>query len=178
MDAVAQHHERLDGTGYPHGLNGEAFTVAGRIVALADVFDALTSDRPYRKRLNPPEAMRWIAEGAGKIYDPFLARLFISRVGVFPVGSLVRLNTGELSVVVKVNPNAIRRPLVFIISDAAGDPKGEPQLVDLALFDNEKNRLEIVEMEDPLDYRVDIDEYLGLSPEPHSADLTGFDSRA
>jgi putative two-component system response regulator len=70
------HHERWDGTGYPRGLRGEEIPLAGRIVAVADVFDALTSDRSYRPGMGPAEALQLMAAGAGSHFDPRLMRLF------------------------------------------------------------------------------------------------------
>jgi putative two-component system response regulator len=74
---AATHHERWDGSGYPRGLKGEDIPLAGRIVAVADVFDALSSDRPYRPRLSIHEAQAWIAEGSGRAFDPDVVEAFM-----------------------------------------------------------------------------------------------------
>lgn len=74
---VLQHHERFDGAGYPHGAAGQAIALSARIVSLADVFDALTSPRPYRRGMPPEQALALIAQGAGSQFDPDLARLFV-----------------------------------------------------------------------------------------------------
>jgi putative two-component system response regulator len=71
------HHERWDGSGYPRGLRGEEIPLAGRIVAVADVFDALSSDRPYRPRLSLGEAQAWIVEGSGRAFDPDIVEAFV-----------------------------------------------------------------------------------------------------
>jgi putative two-component system response regulator len=79
------HHERWDGSGYPRGLNGEEIPLVGRIVAVADVFDALSSDRPYRPRLSLDEAQAWIVEGSGRAFDPEIVDAFVRSMGMVAV---------------------------------------------------------------------------------------------
>jgi putative two-component system response regulator len=79
---AATHHERWDGSGYPRGLKGEEIPLAGRIVAVADVFDALSSDRPYRPRLSIREAQAWITEGSGRAFDPDVVEAFVRSVNL------------------------------------------------------------------------------------------------
>ena len=85
-EGVLYHHERWDGQGYPHGLSGAAIPVAARIVALADAFDAMTTDRPYRKALSRIDAMDEIAQRAGSQFDPVLAREFLLLLQQDPAG--------------------------------------------------------------------------------------------
>src|SRR5713226_9248863 len=75
-DSVQTHHERWDGLGYPQGLRGEEIPIGGRIISVVDVFDALTSDRPYRRAMSQEEALSMLQEGAGKQFDPQLVSLF------------------------------------------------------------------------------------------------------
>ena len=79
-DCILAHHERWDGTGYPKGLKGEAIPMIARIIALADSYDAMTSERPYRKALSEEEALIEIRKNAGTQFDPEIARIFIEKV--------------------------------------------------------------------------------------------------
>src|SRR5207247_7636032 len=76
VDVVRSHHERWDGLGYPHGLKGEEIPIGGRVISIVDVFDALTSDRPYRRAMSDEEALQVLRESTGKQFDPRLVELF------------------------------------------------------------------------------------------------------
>ena len=170
VDAILQHHERLDGSGYPAQLKGDAITLMGRITAIADVYDAMTTDRPYRAAFSPPIAMRWICSHAGMFFDLELVRTFIAVIGIFPVASLARMNTGELAIVVKVNPQAVLKPIVLVVTDSDGTPLFRPKLINLAAppFSYTK---EILGLEDARDFKINVDEYLASIPEEKIADL-------
>ncbi len=115
---ILSHHEKYDGTGYPYSLRGETIPPYGRIAAVADVFDALTSNRPYRKALSPSEAMEYIMGNGGIHFDPRVIDTFIDGIALYPVGTEVELNNGMHGVVVKNYPNLGLRPLIKIISDS------------------------------------------------------------
>ncbi len=114
--AALQHHERLDGSGYPHGLVGEEIDLFARIVAVADVFDALLTDRPFRKGFFPHQAVDIILNSAGQ-FDQEVMRVFTENVAIYPLGSVVSLNNGEIGVVVDVNRSHRTRPVVRIMYD-------------------------------------------------------------
>ena len=170
VDAILQHHERLDGSGYPAQLKGDEITLMGRIAAIADVYDAMTTDRPYRAAFSPPTAMRWICSHAGMFFDLELVRTFIAVIGIFPVASLARMNTGELAIVVKVNPQAVLKPIVLVVSDSDGMPLLKSQLINLGAppFLNTK---EILGLEDPHYFNINVDDYLASVPEESIAEL-------
>ncbi len=128
---IAQHHERLDGSGYPKGLQGEEISFWGRLAAIADSFAALVSPRPYAEALAPQEAMMSLYEWAGNSFDEALVEQFVQAIGIFPVGSIVELSSGEIAVV--IGHNRIRRlePRVLAVSDAAREPLGAPALREL-----------------------------------------------
>lgn len=176
--AISQHHERLNGTGYPAGLRDREVSLAGRIVAIADVYDAMTSDRPYHQAISPPQAMRSLFEQRGDFFDPHLARLFVEAVGLFPIGSLVRLSSGELGIVAEVNPQSIWRPTVLIVPGLCGAPQGALRLLDLSQTPPSGVGKEIVGMEDPTKFPVDVDDYLARAPELAEAEDIGLDLRA
>lgn len=100
LDAIRFHHERLDGSGYPNGLKGEAIPLGARILAIADTYSAMAKPRPYRKKAHYPQnALREIYLKKGMEMDAELANVFISEIGVLPAGSIVRLKCGEIAVI-------------------------------------------------------------------------------
>jgi len=127
-----QHHEKLDGTGYPRGLKGNEIHEYGKVMAIADVFDALTSNRSYRSAMLPHTAMEIIFAGANTHFDANLIRVFQQSVATYPEGVTVKLNTGEEGVVIKYEFSAPARPLVRIIKDPNGKRIEKPYDLDLA----------------------------------------------
>lgn len=114
-----QHHERFDGSGYPRGLSYGDIHEFARIVAIADVYDALTTDRPHRKAILPGQGVEYLVAMAGTAFDPELVEAFIKRVAFFPVGSIVELNTKEKAIVVYADQYSGTRPIIRIIADAS-----------------------------------------------------------
>ncbi len=112
-----QHHEQYDGTGYPRGLGNEEIHEYSRIVAIADVYDAITSDRPYRKAMLPHEAYELMLMKGNQHFDPVILPLFLQRIAIYPVGTVVRLNTGDIGVVLSVPPEMPLRPILRLIMD-------------------------------------------------------------
>jgi HD-GYP domain-containing protein (c-di-GMP phosphodiesterase class II) len=128
---VRSHHERWNGSGYPDGQAGSQIHQFARIAAVADVFDALTSDRYYRRALPMNEAYDFIAGRAGRDFDPEVVDLFRSVVAPYPPGTRVVLSDGNCGLVKDVRPHDVKRPLVRIIVDATG-ALVTPYEVDLA----------------------------------------------
>jgi HD-GYP domain-containing protein (c-di-GMP phosphodiesterase class II) len=112
-EGVLYHHEKIDGTGYPYGMQGEHIPIWSRIISVADVYDALTSDRPYRRPMQPAEAMEYIMGGIGSAFDYDIVAAFSKKVELYPIGSYVMLSTGEAAVV--LNSNAPMRPIIRIL---------------------------------------------------------------
>lgn len=112
-----QHHERLDGSGYPRGLTGDEIHPYARICAIADYYDALTHDRPYRARLEHTEVTQTIVDKAGKELDATMVRKFLNLVAHYPTGSIVKLSTGQIAVVVAQSGRDAARPKVRVVSD-------------------------------------------------------------
>lgn len=112
-----QHHERLDGSGYPYGTLGEEISLFPRIVAVADVFDALLTDRPFRKAFFPHQAVEIILNSSSGQFDPQVLKVFVENVAIYPMGSVVLLNNGETGVVVDMNKGRQTRPVVRIMYD-------------------------------------------------------------
>ena len=125
---IVGHHEKWNGTGYPNGLEGKNIHMFARIMAVADVFDALTSHRPYRKPAPTHEVLEYIMANAGTHFDEEIVRAFLKRVAPFPVGSHVRLSNGKRGIVIKNYREQPLRPLIAIIDedisyDLFQDPK-------------------------------------------------------
>lgn len=137
-----QHHEKWDGSGYPMGISQNDIDPLSRIVALADVYDALTSDRVYKKRELPHIAAEYIKNNAGILFDPYIVDLFINSIAVYAEGTLVLLSTGEVGSVVSPGRIGEARQKISVFSNKAGPPVLQPYIVDL----NERTDVEIVEI--------------------------------
>lgn len=109
-----QHHEKYDGTGYPRGLKEKNIHKFARIVAIADVYDALTSDKTYRPRYLPHEAHEYLMGACYSHFDSDLVKIFLQYVAPYPLGTIVFLNTGEKAVVVEQHPDFLLRPIVMV----------------------------------------------------------------
>lgn len=139
-----QHHERLDGSGYPRGLKGNEIHEYAKWIGLADSFDAMTTNRVYRKAMLPHQAMERLYGGAGTLYEKTQIELFRDRIAVYPIGMTVKLNTGETGVVSAVNAAVPHRPIIRILQDADGEDLKQPVEVDLS----EKLNIMITSMND------------------------------
>lgn len=117
IHVALQHHEKYDGTGYPRGLAGTDIHEFSRIVSIVDVYDAVTSDRPYRKALLPHEAYELMLVSGSQHFDPEILPIFLGKIALYPVGTAVRLNTGDIGVVTLVEPGWPTRPAVRLIMD-------------------------------------------------------------
>ena len=117
---VLYHHEKFQGGGYPKGLKGHSIPLFARIVAIADVYDALTSPRPFRPEINPYEAVRILLSNSENQFDPEILAVFVRRMSLFPPGSMVRLNDGSEALVIRPNPGAHLRPVVRLVLDVQG----------------------------------------------------------
>lgn len=128
---IATHHERLDGTGYPHHLKGDEIPLIGRIAGIIDCYDAMISERPYAKPRSAYDAVRELKRLGGVAFPVELVELFIQAVGVFPTGTLVELNTGEVGVVIGQNRFRRLRPEVMLLLDAQKQLRQDFTTIDL-----------------------------------------------
>ena len=130
-DIVIQHHERLDGSGYPQGLRGKQISVDGAIAGLVDSYSAFTSVRPYAVQMSPSAALNALHKLRGTLYDEMLVEKFIECIGIYPVGSTVELNTGEVGIVIAQNLARRLKPRVMVILDAGLKPIRPQVILDL-----------------------------------------------
>jgi len=126
------HHERQDGSGYPKGLKGRDIGLLGSIAGIIDTFDALTARRPYAEPVPPSAALSMLYKWRGSFFDPVLIEQFIRCIGIFPLGSTVELNSGEIGIVIAQNLEKRLQPRVMVIRDAAGNPLKPQKLLDLS----------------------------------------------
>ncbi|MBM7614210.1 HD-GYP domain-containing protein [Alkaliphilus hydrothermalis] len=128
---VRHHHERFNGKGYPDGLKGSDIHLFSRIVAICDVYDALTSNRVYKKKITPHFAVEYLVSMGGHEFDYELVKLFIKHITVYPVGTLVKFNTGESAEIIKINESFPTRPVVWVKFDQQGEPIEGSRVLDL-----------------------------------------------
>ena len=126
------HHEHFDGSGYPRGLRGVAIALPGMIAAIVDAFDTLVAPPPQGKHMSPSNALNVIYKGRGSQFQSALVEQFIQCVGVYPVGSAVELNTGEVGIVIAQNPLRRLQPRVMVVKDAKGYETKPYKMLDLA----------------------------------------------
>lgn len=132
-DMVAAHHERHNGLGYPQGLQGGAIPLFARIAAIADCYDAMTSERPYADSLSPYQALKKLYQWRDEDFQAELIEEFIQALGIYPAGSLVELNSGEVAVVVAEGRERRLRPRVLMLLDKHKAPAEPFRTRDLSL---------------------------------------------
>jgi putative nucleotidyltransferase with HDIG domain len=117
-----EHHLRSDGTGYPSGIERPALSLATSLAGIADVYDAMRSQRVYQQAFPSDRILTVLQKNDGKQFDQHLVRRFAQLIGIYPVGNMVRLDTGEIGIVMKTHAPDPHRPKVKVILDAAGEP--------------------------------------------------------
>ncbi|NBD26102.1 HD-GYP domain-containing protein [Paenibacillus glycinis] len=127
-----QHHERLDGSGYPRGIKGDEIHEYAKWIGIVDSYDAMTTTRVYRNPMLPHEAVESLYAGTGTLYEQRMLQLFRDKVAIYPLGVTVRLQTGEVGVVVDINSSIPHRPVVRVLNDEAGQELKAPYEVDLS----------------------------------------------
>ena len=130
-DVCLHHHEKIDGSGYPKGLKGTEISLLARMGAICDVYDAVTSDRPYKKGWNPAEALQRMSQWKGH-FDPQLFQSFVKIIGIYPVGSLVRLASGKMGVVYEQNNTALLKPRVKVFFSCTLNTYIEVEIIDFS----------------------------------------------
>ncbi len=132
IDVCAHHHERPDGRGYPEGLSGDALSLHARMGAVCDVYDAITSNRPYKDGWDPAESIARMSDwGLKGQFDPTVFQAFVESIGIYPTGSLVRLQSGRLAIVAEQNPASSLKPKVKVFFSTKSQMPMAPEIIDL-----------------------------------------------
>ncbi|NLY75659.1 MAG: HD-GYP domain-containing protein [Firmicutes bacterium] len=154
LRGIHEHHERIDGSGYPRGIKGADIHLFGKIIAVADVYDACISPRKHRRRMTPYDALKNLLSQPN-LFDIKILKSFVACMAIYPIGSLVKLNTGEIAKVIGINQGAPFRPEIRIYLDQNGEPVQPP--IRINLFDGQylqtyiQNTLEYEESEKVLE---------------------------
>jgi len=130
-DVCLHHHEKVDGSGYPKGLNGETMSLFAKMGAVCDVYDAVTSNRPYKAGWDPAESIKRMAEWKGH-FDPKVFQAFVKSLGIYPIGSLVRLESGKLGVVIEQGEQSLLKPKIKVFFSTKSQAYIRPEIIDLA----------------------------------------------
>lgn len=145
LDVVLHHHEKMDGSGYPEQLKGNEISLYAKMAAVCDVYDAITSNRPYKSGWDPAESLRRMAEWKGH-FDPKVFQAFVKGMGIYPVGSLVRLKSGRIGVVTEQSAKSLTTPLIKVFFSTKSNMRVVPMMIDLS----QPTTLEkIISREDP-----------------------------
>lgn len=152
-----EHHERISGSGYPRGLKGSKISEFGMIASIADVYDAMTSDRVYHSKMPPHTALSKIYAMGKESFNIGFIEKFISRIGVYPIGSLLILSSGEVGVVTEIRRDQLLRPQILLIKDQEGLLMDSPEIIDLL---HEKKKRRIVGVTTPENVGINLEDFL------------------
>jgi HD-GYP domain-containing protein (c-di-GMP phosphodiesterase class II) len=159
LDGVAQHHEREDGSGYPAGISGNNISLFGRMAAIVQSFTALTNTRSHTKAVSAHEALKSISALSGEYYLDSLVEQFIQTIGIFPVGSLVELSTGEVAIIIGQNKLRRLKPRVLIVRDSNKNPVSHPTTLDLLWQQETSTAIHILRGLPTGAFNIDVREY-------------------
>lgn len=131
-----QHHEQFDGKGYPRKLAGSSILKIAKIVSIANEYDNLIADKPGKAGAKMHVAYETIVSGVGTLFEPEIAKPFLSRISLYPMGTMVKVTTGQIGVIIALTPQLQHRPVIRLLTDEKGDFLQKTEVMDLAAFDN------------------------------------------
>jgi HD-GYP domain-containing protein (c-di-GMP phosphodiesterase class II) len=151
------HHERVDGKGYPEKLSGDALTLFARMGAVCDVYDAISSDRCYKKAWSPAESIHKMASWREGHFDEKVFQAFVKTIGIYPNGTLVKLKSGRLGVVMEQSKKSLTAPVVKVFFSMKANAHLPAEIIDLS-----KGVDSIEKPEDPVKWNFDLDRIQGV----------------
>jgi putative nucleotidyltransferase with HDIG domain len=157
LDVSLHHHERVDGTGYPERISGDQLSLFARMGAVCDVYDALTSNRCYKSGWEPAETIRKMAEWRNGHFDEEVFKAFVKTIGIFPSGTLVRLKSGRLAIVIEQTGKSLLTPIVKSFFSTKSNEPIMPEMIDLS-----RSRESIISAEDPAKWGFDLKQITGF----------------
>jgi len=162
IDIALTHHERCNGQGYPEGLKDDDIGQYAKIVGLIDVYDSVTSTQDHSRCISSTEALKNMYNWRDDLFDAHLIEEFIQCLGIYPVGSIVELDTGEVGIVISVGPENRLQPKLMLIRDADKKPYAPPRIINLArhIGKSKSHRYEINKVLESGDYGIDLKGYL------------------
>lgn len=151
LDVCLHHHERVDGKGYPHGLSGDQISIFAKMGAICDVYDAITSNRPYKEGWCPAESVRKMSEWSKGHFDERVFKAFVKSIGIYPIGTLVKMRSGRLGIVVEQSKTSLLSPQVKLFFSIKSNSHIAAEIVNLSSPGaNDK----ILSIEDPLHWKL------------------------
>ncbi|ALQ49906.1 HD-GYP domain-containing protein [Nitrosomonas ureae] len=157
LDVCLHHHERVDGKGYPEKLSGDALTLFARMGAVCDVYDAISSDRCYKAAWSPAEAIRKMASWKDGHFDESIFQAFVKTVGIYPSGTLLKLQSGRLGVVIEQSTKKLTTPIVKIFFSTRANAHIPAEIIDIS-----KGMDSIESLEDPVKWGFDLNKIQGI----------------
>jgi len=162
IDIALSHHERLSGQGYPHGKMVNEISPWSKVVAIVDVYDAITSDRCYHDGMSPTRALTKMYEWRIRDFDPELLEQFIQCIGIYPIGTIVELSSGEVGIVISVNADLRLRPKILLVLDKEKNPYFPSRIADLSAYNFSSNddNYGIKTVLEPMSYNVNVKDHM------------------
>ncbi|MBX3616497.1 HD-GYP domain-containing protein [Nitrosomonas sp.] len=157
LDVCLHHHERVDGKGYPDKLSGDALTLFARMGAVCDVYDAISSERCYKKAWSPAESIHKMASWKDGHFDETVFHAFVKTIGIYPNGTLVKLKSGRLGVIIEQSKKNLTTPIIKIFFSTRANAHIPIEIMDLS-----KGSDSVVNVEDPLKWQFDINKLQGI----------------
>lgn len=161
IEVARSHHERVNGKGYPRGLKGEEINYFARLLSIVDVYEIVTNHPGAKVHVSCSDALKSIYMMRGNFFDPELVEEFIKCLGIYPIGSVVELNNGEIAIVISTKPGKHLLPTIMVVKDSSG-VRYQPQVVNLEHFKEKEGlaKLYITKVVDPNAVGIDLSDYM------------------
>jgi HD-GYP domain-containing protein (c-di-GMP phosphodiesterase class II) len=161
VDIALHHHERVDRSGYPNKLGGPEISANAKIVGIIDVYDSLTSTTPYRAYISSTDALKSMYDWRGTLFDSSMVEKFIQCIGIYPVGSTLELNSGEIGIVISASPDNRLYPKMLLVKEERNKFYDPPRVINLSQFrDRDDKRYDIKGIVQPEQVGVDLKRYI------------------